>query len=133
MPRPPAEDSSISCPADGAVMSKVSLSGVTVDHCPSCGGIWLDGGELRAILDAGRGGRAQVDALEELGGVEPEVRPQPLLCPRDRQRMSVHRDPKQDHIEFDLCPKCGGVFFDAGELSDLTRHTLAERVMGMLG
>ncbi len=127
------EDPAISCPLDGTTMDRVNLTGVAVDRCPACGGVWLDRGELRAILDAGARGRARIEALDvEAKPVEGE-RPQPLLCPRDRQRMSVHRDPKQNHIEYDLCAKCGGVFFDAGELRDLTHVTIAERLKGLLG
>lgn len=127
------EDGAVSCPKDQTPMERLHLAGVAVDRCPSCGGIWLDAGELRAILDSGGAGRAQIEQLEGRPHVEPQERPQPLLCPRDHARMSVHHDPRQKHIEYDLCSKCGGVFFDAGELADLSRVTLGERLKGLLG
>lgn len=40
------------CPADGAVMAKVDFNiytDIILDYCPSCGGFWLDGGELERV------------------------------------------------------------------------------------
>lgn len=31
-------------------MSALRKSGVTIDVCPSCGGVWLDGGELATLI-----------------------------------------------------------------------------------
>jgi Zn-finger nucleic acid-binding protein len=42
-------DREVVCPADGTPMTPTDLGGVIVDTCDSCGGIWLDGGELAAI------------------------------------------------------------------------------------
>lgn len=129
------EDRLISCPKDAAPMRRVTLGSVAIDRCPTCGGVWLDRGELdalkRTMLKDEH--RATLDQLDALGTDEPEDRPQPLLCPRDRSRMSVHRDPQQKHVEMDTCTKCGGMFFDAGELSDLTEFTLGERLRSVLG
>jgi len=130
---PEHTDGAVSCPKDESLMERLDLAGVAVDRCPACGGIWLDAGELRAILDSGGMARHQIEALEGRPHVEPQHRPQPLLCPRDHSRMSVHHDPQQKHIEYDLCPKCGGVFFDAGELADLSRFSIGERLKGLLG
>jgi hypothetical protein len=53
-----AEDRRL-CPLDGASMSKEIVFNVVVDRCPSCKGMWLDGGELdllRAGIEAGMAG-----------------------------------------------------------------------------
>ncbi len=127
-------DGFISCPKDAEPMERITLGTVAIDRCPSCGGVWLDRGELdalrRTMLKDEH--RATLDALDDLGTKEPDARPQPLLCPRDHTRMSTHRHHHQHHIEFDTCTKCGGMFFDAGELSDLTEFTLVERLKAML-
>ncbi|MBZ0173171.1 MAG: zf-TFIIB domain-containing protein, partial [Phycisphaerales bacterium] len=52
----------------------------------------------------------------------------PPTCPRDNTPLTQVRDPKQPHVQYDLCPHCGGVFFDTGELADLTEFTLRERI-----
>jgi uncharacterized Zn finger protein (UPF0148 family) len=38
------------CPKDGTALVARAEHGITVDGCPSCGGVWLDNGELEAIL-----------------------------------------------------------------------------------
>lgn len=128
-------DPYISCPKDGEPMHRITLGSVAIDRCPNCGGVWLDAGELAAFKQAMlvEQHRATLEQLDRLGVDEPTDRPQPLLCPRDRSRMSVHRDPKQKHIELDACTKCGGMFFDAGELVDLSEYTLGERLGNLLG
>ena len=40
------------CPNCRNPMSEVSRRGVYVDVCPSCRGVWLDGGELEKLLAA---------------------------------------------------------------------------------
>lgn len=50
------------CPNCNVSMQNVSRSGVELDMCPSCRGIWLDRGELEKILGEARneaGGQAQ--------------------------------------------------------------------------
>ncbi|MEJ2546356.1 MAG: zf-TFIIB domain-containing protein [Gemmatimonadota bacterium] len=39
----------IRCLHDDAKMRKELIEGVIVDRCPSCGGVWFDGGELEAL------------------------------------------------------------------------------------
>ncbi|MFN8641197.1 MAG: zf-TFIIB domain-containing protein [Candidatus Binatia bacterium] len=45
------------CPRDGARLTRMFSSRtrtVTVDACPDCQGIWLDGGELDRLVGAAR-------------------------------------------------------------------------------
>ncbi|MFT5431845.1 MAG: Zn-finger nucleic acid-binding protein [Myxococcota bacterium] len=42
-------DRAVACPADGAAMEPVESGPVTIDKCPTCAGIWLDGGEIAAL------------------------------------------------------------------------------------
>lgn len=41
-----------SCPRDGAILTLVKEGSVMIDVCPTCNGIWLDKGELEALLKA---------------------------------------------------------------------------------
>lgn len=38
------------CPRDGSILSPRVEHGVNIEACPQCKGIWLDAGELEAIL-----------------------------------------------------------------------------------
>ncbi len=39
------------CPIDGAKLVLAERSGVEIDYCPECRGVWLDRGELDKIID----------------------------------------------------------------------------------
>ncbi|MFC0678336.1 zf-TFIIB domain-containing protein [Lysobacter korlensis] len=39
------------CPNDGATLVMSERSGVEIDYCPECRGVWLDRGELDKIID----------------------------------------------------------------------------------
>ena len=40
----------MNCPVDNEMLQMTERSGVEVDYCPRCRGIWLDRGELDKIL-----------------------------------------------------------------------------------
>ncbi len=39
------------CPVDGTTLVITDRSGVEIDYCPQCRGVWLDRGELDKIID----------------------------------------------------------------------------------
>jgi hypothetical protein len=39
------------CPIDGAELVMTDRSGVEIDYCPQCRGVWLDRGELDKIIE----------------------------------------------------------------------------------
>jgi uncharacterized protein len=41
------------CPIDGTPLVMTERSGVEIDYCPQCRGVWLDRGELDKIIDRG--------------------------------------------------------------------------------
>jgi Zn-finger nucleic acid-binding protein len=43
------------CPVDGAELVMTERSGVEIDYCPQCRGVWLDRGELDKIIDRNEG------------------------------------------------------------------------------
>ncbi len=54
------------CPVDSTQLRRIERSGVSVDACPSCRGIWLDRGELEKIVE--REPAADDDFEREIGG-----------------------------------------------------------------
>jgi hypothetical protein len=40
------------CPLDSMAMTKEIVCNIVIDRCPSCGGVWLDGGELDLLKQA---------------------------------------------------------------------------------
>ena len=43
-------DIEINCPEHNEKMDFVTVSGMTIDFCPKCAGVWLDGGEIETLL-----------------------------------------------------------------------------------
>ena len=39
------------CPNDGALLTMSDRSGIEIDYCPTCRGVWLDRGELDKIIE----------------------------------------------------------------------------------
>ncbi|MEM9055149.1 MAG: zf-TFIIB domain-containing protein [Pseudomonadota bacterium] len=39
------------CPVDGETLVITERSGVEIDYCPTCRGVWLDRGELDKIIE----------------------------------------------------------------------------------
>ena len=65
--------SELLCPHDGTTLRRLERSGVHVDACPSCRGVWLDRGELDKIVERER---ADLDDFErEIRGSQERGRP----------------------------------------------------------
>ncbi len=45
------EIQTMKCPIDGEMLIMSERSGVEVDYCPKCRGVWLDRGELDKIIE----------------------------------------------------------------------------------
>ncbi len=61
------------CPIDGTSLVISERSGVEIDFCPQCRGVWLDRGELDKILD-----RAAAVAPQPARGYDDRAAAQPL-------------------------------------------------------
>ena len=40
----------LKCPRDGTDLIKSIKNGVEIEYCPTCGGVWLDHGELEKLI-----------------------------------------------------------------------------------
>jgi len=123
------------CPACGNELKQMVADEITVEVCEGgCGGLWFDHFEIQRfdepceqngtiLLEIARDPSIQVDHTKR------------RLCPkcRDIVMMRHFYSPKRE-IEVDECPKCGGLWLDAGELatlrdqypSEAARHEAAE-------
>ncbi len=43
------------CPVDNETLVMTDRSGVEIDYCPKCRGVWLDRGELDKIIERSEG------------------------------------------------------------------------------
>lgn len=105
-------------------MSVVMAGEIAADRCTACAGIWLDALELDKLLTERRAAKA----IDHGPPADRQKLPQQrtYLCPRDRSHLIVLTDRSQRHIQYESCTVCGGLFLDAGELTDLDTLSLRE-------
>ncbi|HBT94963.1 MAG TPA: hypothetical protein DEB24_02120 [Coriobacteriia bacterium] len=60
------------CPIDGATLLMTTRSGVEIDYCPECRGVWLDRGELDKIIEREE---SEIRSLREEATSRQEQRP----------------------------------------------------------
>jgi uncharacterized protein len=65
------KEQAMQCPIDGSELVMTERSGVEIDYCPKCRGVWLDRGELDKIIDRGE---APPPPPPRQARSEPEVR-----------------------------------------------------------
>ena len=95
---------------------------VTYDQCSGCKGLWFDTGEAEKLKDTWR--PDFIDSGDpEMGRELNEIRD--VDCPRCGVKMDKVNDPKQRHIQLEVCTK-HGVYMDAGEFRDYKNETLMD-------
>lgn len=75
------------CPVDATQLRRIERSGVHVDACPTCRGMWLDRGELDKIIEGE--GAADDDFEREIGGGDRERRPDVAPGKPKKKRSSI--------------------------------------------
>lgn len=108
------------CPKCDVPLFILHFKDIEVDFCDRCRGLWLDAGELEALLE--RTGACADDPLlhfQQQRGVLPNGRPH--LCPRcdePLREIQVERAGSPS-LTLDRCPRGHGLWFDADELQRL--------------
>lgn len=95
---------------------------VIIDKCERCSGIWFDSGEAEKLKDEWTSVTLD-DGDKNIGKIYNEITS--IDCPRCMKAMQSINDPKQHHIQYEVCRE-HGIFMDAGEFSDYREITLKE-------
>ena len=74
----PNHEGPMACPIDGTTLTMSERSGIEIDYCPTCRGVWLDRGELDKII-------------ERNAAAEPAAAPQPMAPPPQQQAPWGHQ------------------------------------------
>ncbi len=98
-------------------MVALELEGVEIDHCLSCGGVWLDSGELELLLD-GASNRNELMASLKTSVEKKEKR---IRCPICSKKLDKVRYGPASEVVLDKCPRNDGLWFDRDELSGVLR------------
>ena len=104
------------CPTCRNAMITLELADVEIDHCTSCGGIWLDSGELDVLLDDPAQAKRLLSSFQQSGSATEQPRKCPI-CDKKMAKVVVGRsDPP---LMVDKCPRNDGLWFDTGELQEI--------------
>jgi uncharacterized protein len=100
------------CPVCHKSMIILEYDQIEIDYCPSCGGCWLDQGELELMLE-------MHDKIFDLSKFQSAPKGK-RRCPRCHKKLRVDTLPDTD-VEVDICPNDGGIWLDKGELLSIAK------------
>jgi Zn-finger nucleic acid-binding protein len=128
--RPGESRSRIDCPCCEKPLVSRTLEGITIDACSDCGGIWLEAGEMPALVQ--RGPRILHPLTHEMGrpvgNVELALETgHSLLCPHCNILMEGGPYSYNLKARVDHCSRCGGAWVGAGELASIVGHHAVAR------
>lgn len=109
------------CPKCGQEMDPKVYDGVEVDRCFSCGGIFLDKGEMETVIAKNIGNLVDFQGTFEKAKQMDRVVAHCHRCDQDMVVLRAGPD-----IRFDRCLQCEGSFFDRGELAALNLFQVQE-------
>jgi Zn-finger nucleic acid-binding protein len=96
------------CPRDHSPTEQVASEGHLAYRCTQCGGLWLPGPDVHALLRQRRVDHANF--RKRL--VDGRIGDASFACPlRHVMTLTEYRT-----LEIEWCPTCDGIWFDAGEL-----------------
>jgi Zn-finger nucleic acid-binding protein len=103
------------CPVCENPMIALELDQVEVDHCRTCGGVWLDPEEMDLLLE-GSAGREEIRAHLKFGEPSDEKERRCPICRHKMAKFRVRRKSQDAGIQIDRCEHGHGTWLDGGEL-----------------
>ena len=99
------------CPRCTFPLDVVTHDDATLDHCPRCGGTFLDPGEETEMF-----GVVVSPGVWEQSSVTHNLGPSRLKCPEDQAHFTKYAVGfENESVEVDLCEQCSGMWLDAKE------------------
>lgn len=116
--------SALKCPACQSSLKPEVIAGITLDLCPQCGGCWLDNGETQSLVH--RFSQLSEIPYLDLRTVFQHPRPPHPNPQRRCRRCNVIMDninyARNSNILVDPCPRCHGLWTDAGKLAAMVQY-----------
>ncbi len=99
----------------------VEYSDVELDWCPECGGLWFDSGEMELLAKKATASSGEERLLPSEPARTDEQR---LKCPLCHKKMDKRLLGHPEPVIADLCPLCGGLWLDQGELQQVLGQSI---------
>jgi uncharacterized protein len=110
-------------------LQHIQINGIQLDVCTNgCLGIWFDQFELKKFDEPHESLDGKVETATSSS--RPTTRNHQIHCPKCKDIVMLKRFTSiNKKVEIDECPKCAGIWFDAGELSQFRNEfkTVEER------
>jgi Zn-finger nucleic acid-binding protein len=112
------------CPACATTLTQTKAGEILVDACAGgCGGLWFDNFELMKVDEPAESAGAELLDIPRDASIEVDHEAA-RTCPKcEDTAMLRHLFNPAHKVEVDECPRCAGVWLDAGELSDIRTGT----------
>ncbi len=105
-------------------MIVLELDMVEIDNCTSCGGIWLDSGELEQLFGNEQKAKRLINAFNPAANIKENIHKCPICLKKmDKIKTSESQDP----VIIDRCPKLHGLWFDKNELHRLLSENALDK------
>lgn len=101
------------CPFCKSFMAILELDNIELDNCFSCGGIWLDSGEIDVLLKDS----SKKEEILQLLNKKAKLNEKKIRCPICKKKMNKAN--VLDQVIIDFCPNGHGYWFDGGELEKI--------------
>ena len=102
------------CPVCDTEMAVLELHGVEIDYCFSCGGIWLDSGELEELIGNEEESLKIMKSFKDVTLTNKEKKRPCPICGKAMKKVEVPLS--ESPVILDKCPKEHGIWFDKDEL-----------------
>ena len=110
------------CPVCNESMIVLELNEIEIDYCPSCKGIWLDGGELELLIEDENERKRIMSSFK----LEPNSVEKKYKCPICKKKMDKVYVGEHQEVLIDKCPANDGLWFDKGELKRVIELSAGE-------
>ncbi|MCD6595271.1 zf-TFIIB domain-containing protein [bacterium] len=116
------------CPACGNELTPLKIGQITVDVCKNgCGGVWFDKAELLQFDEPDEKAGEILVSIQRNTDVAVNTDAK-HKCPRcGNIVMMRHYFTIKREVAIDECPKCGGIWLDAGELDAIRKEYISEK------
>ena len=108
------------CPHCQSEMNYIKEPDMSTDRCPSCGGLFLEKGELNALASSMKGNieYSSIQSSEDLTAKFP-IRDCPKCSGKKMEKVNLLAF---SDIIFDYCSSCESFFLDKGELKEMNNY-----------
>ncbi len=110
------------CPVCKSDIIVVEYNKIELDYCTDCQGVWFDSGELELLLESINLESQNIFLSNILSSEEAESSEKKRKCPICGQKMKKTGIGQEPEILIDVCQRGDGLWFDGGELGQLTRQ-----------